>query len=171
MKPKFIAFNDELSEYARPSFNFPVSHVIYVYRYGSYEGDGTALIISRNQEDGCLTVDYHDMCHCSCYGPFERYSPKFVKITSLAEFRAFANTNCLEVMQAGEAIVEAEIIKALMPEEVFYVSFKDETLSVFAKNLVEAKEIALAQKLSQKTLLDEEPEIIKIVGSSGVQYL
>ncbi len=39
--------------------------VVTKYEEGSYEGSGDALIFRNN------LVEYYNLSHCSCYGPFE----------------------------------------------------------------------------------------------------
>jgi hypothetical protein len=54
-----------------PSFE-SVDYLFTDYMKSRYDGNGTAVV---RYSDG-TGWGVHDMCHCSCYGPFERWAPE-----------------------------------------------------------------------------------------------
>ena len=72
---------DPLDSYDMEYFGSTIEEVWYWYTQGHYEGNGA--LIARNYENKFIA---HDMGHCSCYGPTDRFNASEAK--SLAEIRA-----------------------------------------------------------------------------------
>lgn len=65
-----FASTDKLSNWDLESLDF--DEIWYSYTHGYYEGSGDMIV-----RKGDLFT-HHDMGHCSCYGPTDRFSGNFL---------------------------------------------------------------------------------------------
>ena len=90
-----IEESDELGDYELEDIEkLNARWLVYYYEEGDYEGSGFAVW----ESDGKLY--YHDMGHCSCYGPTEEMK-NVMPIENISEIEKFADN-----YNSGDKVVE-----------------------------------------------------------------